>query len=112
MLSCPAVSPKPDRDGSGKHVTKKKDTNKEVPQKFICEKSINIEGNWDSHGSNNPAAETAASSFKVFKIGKLAIQMKEYAATDYGLYLWPCSIILGCYLHQNRQELCKGLSLA
>lgn len=108
MLGCPTAAPNVDLGASDKQASEKKDTRKEVPQKF---KSLHIEGNLDSHGANKPGAEAASSSSKFLRIGTHAIQMKEFAATDYGLYIWPCSIILGCYLHQHRQELCKGLLL-
>lgn len=105
MLGCPVAVPNDDPGALDKQASKKKDTRKEVPQKF---KSLHIEGNLDSHGSNKPAAEAASSSSKFLTIGEHTVQMQEFAATDYGLYIWPCSIILGCYLHQHRQDLCKG----
>ena len=53
---------------------------------------------------------SVSSSLKVIKIGNHVVKIKEYAASDYGLFIWPCSIVLGCYLHQHHQELCASLS--
>ena len=84
----------------------------ELSEKLISPKpiAINTAENEDAIRTDTIVAEESASaSFKVIAIGNHRIRMKEFAAADYGLFIWPCSIVLGCYLHQNQRQLCSGL---
>ena len=89
------------------------DTIKDAQVNSVFSKSINANGSEDSAISSHRVSNTSASAAcKVvnIKIGNHVLKVKEFAASDYGLFIWPCSIVLGCYLHQHRQELCMGLS--
>ena len=92
------------RDKAGKELHEQKGA-----RKFISSKNI-MKANGDTGTAVKMATgASVSSSLKVIKIGNHVVKIKEYAASDYGLFIWPCSIVLGCYLHQHHQELCASL---
>ena len=42
---------------------------------------------------------------------RLHVVINEIIDADYGLYVWPCSVVLSKYLYHHRSHLLKGKSI-